>query len=190
MIKIEKPKTRRGDPEGTVLSGQKKGIIMEIRRSRKNDIDEIMKIFENARKFMKDNGNPNQWRDSYPEKSLIESDIENNVGFVCLDEGEIVGTFIYFEGKEPTYAEIYDGQWLNDEPYGVVHRVASKTGKGGVASFCLNWCFEKCRNLKIDTHRDNIPMHNLLIKLGFVRCGIIYLENGDERIAYQKIEGE
>jgi hypothetical protein len=142
--------------------GKKKGIVMEIRRSTENDIDEIMKIFEKARKFMKDSGNPNQWKDNHPERALIESDIENNVGFVCLDEGEIVGTFMYFEGKEPNYARIYEGQWLNDEPYGVVHRVASKTGKRGVASFCLNWCFEQCRNLRIDTHRDNIPMHKLV----------------------------
>lgn len=160
---------------------------MEIRRSTKNNIDEIIKIFEDARKFMKDNGNPNQWKDSYPDKSLIESDIENNVSFVCVDEGKIVGIFIYFEGTEPTYEEIHSGQWLNDEPYGVVHRIASAVGKRGVASFCLDWCFRRCGNLKIDTHRDNIPMHNLLNKNGFIRCGIIYLKNGDERIAYHKI---
>jgi hypothetical protein len=105
-------------------------------------------------------------------------------------ENEIVHHVTDANGKEPNYARIYEGQWLNDEPYGVVHRVASKTGKRGVASFCLNWCFEQCRNLRIDTHRDNIPMHNLLIMLGFVPCGIIYLENGDERIGYQKTEGE
>ena len=160
---------------------------MEIRRSTKDDINEILTIFEDARKFMKANGNPNQWKDNHPERALIESDIENNVGFVCVDEDEIVGTFMYFEGKEPSYAEIHKGQWLNDEPYGVVHRIASKAGKRGIASFCLNWSFEQCRNLRIDTHRDNTPMHNLLNKLAFVRCGIIYLKNGDERIAYQKI---
>lgn len=161
---------------------------MEIRRSTKNDIDEVLKIFEVARKFMKDSGNPNQWKDSYPEITLIESDIENNISFVCVDEGKIVGTFVYFEGEEPTYADIHNGQWLNDEPYGVVHRVASAAGKRGVASFCLNWSFGQCRNLKIDTHRDNIPMHNLLNKNGFYRCGIIYLKDGDERIAYQKVD--
>ncbi len=163
---------------------------MEIRRSTINDIDEIMKIYEDAKKFMKESGNPNQWKSAYPERALIERDIENNTSFVCLDEDEIVGTFMYLEGEEPTYKEIYEGQWLNDEPYGVVHRIASKAGRKGAASFCLNWCFDKCRNMKIDTHRDNTPMHNLLNKLGFTRCGIIYLVNGDERIAYQKTEGK
>jgi RimJ/RimL family protein N-acetyltransferase len=163
---------------------------MEIRGSTINDIDEISKIFEDARSFMKDSGNPNQWKDSYPEIALIRSDIENKISFVCVDEGKIVGVFVYFEGTEPDYADIYSGKWLNDEPYGVVHRIASAAGKRGVASFCLNWSFGQCRNLRIDTHRDNIPMNNLLNKNGFVRCGIIYIENGDERIAYQKVDIE
>jgi RimJ/RimL family protein N-acetyltransferase len=42
-------------------------------------------------------------------------------------------------------------------------------------------------NLKIDTHRDNIPMQKVLKRNGFSECGIIYIENGDERIAFQKI---
>lgn len=159
---------------------------MEIRRSTKDDIDEMLRIYDYAKKFMKESGNPNQWKDSYPGRALLEQDIENNASFVCIDNGDIVGTFMYFEGEEPTYKEIFQGQWLNDEPYGVVHRIASKSNKKGVASFCLNWCFEQCGNLRIDTHRDNTPMHNLLKKLGFIRCGIIYLANGDERIAYQK----
>ena len=39
---------------------------------------------------------------------------------------------------------------------------------------------------QIDTHKDNIPMQRVLLRNGFVYCGIIHLENGDERIAYQK----
>lgn len=57
----------------------------------------------------------------------------------------------------------------------------------GAASFCLNWAFNKCGNLKIDTHRDNIVMQHLLDKNGFKYCGVVYLENGSERIAYQKV---
>jgi hypothetical protein len=67
---------------------------MEIRRSTINDIDEILKIFEGARKFMKASGNPNQWKDSYPERKLIESDIYKNISYLCVDEGKIVGTFV------------------------------------------------------------------------------------------------
>jgi hypothetical protein len=33
-------------------------------------------------------------------------------------------------------------------------------------------------------------MQNLLIKNGFSKCGIIYLEDGAERLAFQKIYHE
>ena len=56
----------------------------------------------------------------------------------------------------------------------------------GVGSFCINWAFEKCGNMKIDTHADNKPMQNLLLKLGFKKCGIIYIADGSQRVAFQK----
>ena len=53
--------------------------------------------------------------------------------------------------------------------------------------FCFNECFKMFPSLKIDTHKDNIPMQKVLLRNGFKFCGIIHLENGDERLAYQKI---
>lgn len=145
-----------------------------------------MKIYEHARKFMKANGNPDQWGEEYPDISLIQTDIENGNSFVATEGDEVVGTFYFVVGEDPTYVEIFNGKWLDNEPYGVVHRIASAEGCRGFATFCLNWCFEQYKNVRIDTHRNNIPMQNLLKKIDFVQCGIIYLENGDERIAYQK----
>ncbi len=159
---------------------------MEIRKSTYDDVYRMLEIFKGAREFMKENGNPNQWGEAYPPKSLLLQDIEEGNSYVCIKDGIIVGTFYYKEGEDPTYKKIYDGQWLNDKPYGVVHRIATARGTRGVGSFCLDWCFNQSGNLKIDTHRDNIPMQRLLAKLGFNRCGIIYIENGEERIAYQK----
>ncbi|MBP1924752.1 hypothetical protein J2Z76_000605 [Sedimentibacter acidaminivorans] len=159
---------------------------MHIRKTKPNEINTIMKVYSTAKKFMKDNGNPNQWGKEYPEISLIECDVERGNSFVCIEDDEIVGTFYYIVGEEPTYAKIYEGQWLDNHSYGVIHRIASVDGKRGVATFCLDWCFKQCGNIRIDTHRDNIPMQKLLEKTGYTKCGIIYLESGDERIAYQK----
>lgn len=159
---------------------------MEIRRNSLSDIDTILKLYAQARDFMESNGNPNQWDKNYPGISLIQQDIKSRNSYVCVDDGEIVGTFFYVEDTDPTYAKIYKGEWQNNEPYGVVHRIASANGKRGVATFCLDWCFKKCGNIRIDTHQDNFPMQNLLKKNDYVQCGIIYLENGDERIAFQK----
>ncbi len=159
---------------------------MEIRRSSKSDMDMIQQIYAQAREFMKMNGNSNQWVNEYPPASLIEQDIASNHSYVCMEQGEIVGTFFFEEGPDPTYAIINQGKWLNNEPYGVVHRLASGNGKRGVATFCLNWCYQQCGNIRIDTHKDNLPMQNLLKKNGYVPCGIIYLADGDDRIAFQK----
>ena len=89
-------------------------------------------------------------------------------------------------GVDPTYQHIYEGNWLNDEPYGVIHRLATNGKRKGVSDACLNWCFEQWGNIRVDTHQDNKVMQHILTKYGFQRCGIIYVKNGTERIAYQK----
>lgn len=161
---------------------------MEIRKSEKKDLEIILSLYEAARKFMKENGNPEQWGDTYPEEELIIQDIEERNSYVCTEEGKIIGTFYFKEGEDKTYKKIVNGDWMNDEVYGVVHRITAMENKKGVASYCLKWCFEQCENIRIDTYKDNIPMQKMLEKNGFKKCGIIYLENGAERIAYQKYE--
>ena len=56
----------------------------------------------------------------------------------------------------------------------------------GIVDFCFNECFKISGNIKIDTHENNIPMKKCLLRNGFEYCGIIYLANGESRIAYQK----
>ena len=46
--------------------------------------------------------------------------------------------------------------------------------------------FSQCGNLKIDTHENNVVMQNLLKKNGFTYCGRIYVDDGGERLAFQK----
>ena len=53
---------------------------------------------------------------------------------------------------------------------------------------CVNYALQHSDNIKIDTHHDNKVMQHQLEKEGFVRCGIIKLENGEPRIAYQKLK--
>lgn len=159
---------------------------MEIRNTTLENLDNVMKIYANARQYMRENGNMNQWVNGYPSMELITKDINNKFSYVCLDDNKIVGTFCFIQGVDPTYINIYEGKWLNEDPYGVIHRIASDRHQKGVASYCLAWCINQCKNIKIDTHRDNIIMQNLLIKNGYTKCGIIYLEDGSERIAYQK----
>lgn len=160
-------------------------VNMEIRKTRKEDIKEVMALYKSAQQFMIENGNPTQWGTEYPWVELVLSDIDEGISYVCVDEGKIVGVFYFKMGVDDAYTNIYDGEWLNDKEYGVVHRIAS--GKKGVGGFCLDWCFEKHPNVKIDTHVDNIPMQKLLEKKGFTYCGKVIIEGYGERIAFQKI---
>ncbi|MGI6073187.1 MAG: GNAT family N-acetyltransferase [Fermentimonas sp.] len=160
---------------------------MIVRASNIADIDKLMDIYAYARQFMKRTGNPNQWHDDYPSKELIYSEIVSNHSFVVEDdEGEIVGTFCFIKGEDPTYINIFGGNWLNDNPYGVIHRIASNGRRKGVAKVCFDWCFAQINDVRIDTHRDNKVMQGIVTTSGFHYCGIIYLANGAERLAYHK----
>ena len=159
---------------------------MNIRKSAPKDIEAIMEIYAYARASMKESGNPNQWFNSHPPKDLITADIEGGNSYVCTNENGIIAVFYFNIVAELTYNNI-SGQWLNNEPYGVIHRIArGPTGKGAGA-FAINWCLAQHPNIRIDTHKDNAPMLKLLQSLGFTYCGIIWLENGDERMAFQKL---
>ena len=119
---------------------------------------------------------------------MILEDIAKGNGFVVLDGGKIVGYFAFIASPEPTYARIYGGAWLdNEQPYHVVHRIGSYPEVHGIFKTVMDWCFERDPNIRIDTHRDNRIMQHCISSYGFTYCGIIYLESGDERLAYQLI---
>lgn len=159
-----------------------------IRPAGLEDLPLVMEIYDYARAFMRANGNVTQWVNGYPSEELIRQEIQDGHSFVCTDrDGEIVGTFCFILGDDPTYQQIYDGAWLNDEPYGVIHRMGTNGKRKGIAEACLDWSFQHSDNIRVDTHRDNLVMQHILEKNGFKRCGIIYVRDGTERIAYQKI---
>jgi len=160
---------------------------MTIRKATTEDIGAILEIYEVARRFMRDTGNLNQWINGYPSEKQLRDDIREQCCHVCIDaEGEIVGTFFFRQADDVTYFKIYDGAWLNNKPYAVVHRLASSRKHKRIADFCLQWCLEQFPNIRVDTHRDNLVMQHILQKNGYVYCGIIFLLNGSERMAFQK----
>lgn len=158
---------------------------MKIRPSKQEDFEEICNAYAYARGFMKKVGNPTQWGTTYPEIEEIQTDIEQGLSFVAEEEGELLGVFVFFVGEDPTYQKI-EGAWLNDKPYGVIHRIASNGKKPGVLKAALEFGFTQCENIRIDTHEDNVVMRHLLTKEGFSETGIIICHNGTPRIAYQK----
>lgn len=159
-----------------------------FRKAMMADVPVIMRLIDEARAIMRSCGNVNQWIDGYPCQETIENDISNGHCYLCVEQGsgEIVASFAFIPGPEPTYREIFDGEWLDDKPYHVVHRLASTAGSHGIFNDVMDYCMAVAGNLRIDTHRDNVIMRHVIDHYGFSYCGIIYLLNGDERLAYQK----
>lgn len=178
---------------------------MLIRKTEIADLDTLMPIFDEARGTIAALG-IDQWQNGYPSREIIEKDIELSQSRVVISGGiftacgslggDACATFALIFDGEPTYDKIYDGEWLtgDSDSYIAIHRVAiSVAMRGrGIAGEIINYATDTARSLgrkslRIDTHRGNVVMRKMLEKQGFFHCGTIYLENGDERVAYEKI---
>lgn len=137
---------------------------------------------------MKSSGNVNQWVDGYPSSEVFLSDICSGNAYLLLRENKVVAYFAMTDGPEPTYNLITKGSWLNDDNYGVLHRIASNGEAKGVFKEILLYASEHYSNIRIDTHHDNKIMQRLLEQNGFVYCGVIFLADGSPRLAYQRIK--
>ncbi|WP_244988004.1 N-acetyltransferase [Hoylesella nanceiensis] len=160
-----------------------------IRKAIESDLLEIKSIVDKARELMKSSGNVNQWVDGYPSNEVLLSDIRNGNAYLLLRENKAVAYFTMVDGPDPTYNLITKGSWLNDNSYGVLHRIASNGEVKGVFKEILLYASEHYSNIRIDTHHDNKIMQRLLEQNEFVYCGIIFLADGSPRLAYQRIKG-
>lgn len=168
---------------------------MTIRKATACDIDDIMPIFEEARRTIAMLG-IDQWQNGYPNREVVSEDVKLNRSYVLVKDGAITGTFALIEDGEPLYDKIENGHWISGDDnrsYNAVHRVAiAVSSRGsGAASEMLGFVFDmtkmsKKSSVRIDTHEGNRVMRRMLEKNGFTPCGTIHLENGDPRIAYER----
>lgn len=154
-----------------------------IRNAILADLPRLSELYAVARAYMKASGNPNQWGDSNPPREVLEADIAKEQLYVVEEDKTIHGAFALIFGADPTYSHI-EGAWLDDNPYAAIHRLAGD-GTGGIFAAAISYARAQSPSLRIDTHADNATMHHVLEKYGFIRCGTIYLANGDPRVAYQ-----
>ncbi len=159
-----------------------------IRPADFSDLPEILRIYRQARQFMRETGNAHQWGDRYPSQELLETDIRKQQLFLCVQGSRAYGAFVFFIGEEPTYAEMEQGAWASDTPCGVIHRVASDGSLHGVFAECLAFCRAQIGHLRIDTHEQNLVMQHQLAKHGFACRGVIRVEDGTPRLAYESVE--
>ena len=160
---------------------------MLVRKTTISDVEEVVAIYEEAKHFMKEHDNPTQWDSLYPSKNIVLEDIEKGNGYVVVNDNKIIGVFALIFGDDPTY-QVIKGSWLNNHSYATIHRIAARTNSKGTLKAAVDFALTKIDNIRIDTHEDNYVMKNALAKLGFVKCGIIYLPSKAERVAFQYVK--
>lgn len=166
---------------------------MEIRQAKYEDIEKIMLIINQAKKYFIDE-EIFQWNLDYPNNNTIKNDIDKDVSFVVIDKGNIVGTFAFIIGEDMCYKNIYDGKWITNDIYATIHRLAIDNNykRRGIGDKIIKYSQDCCiknniSSLRIDTHRLNIPMIKLIEKNKFSYCGIIKTDYSSDRVAYEKI---
>ncbi len=157
-----------------------------IRLAKENDLDNIQEIYAYARKFMAEHGNPTQWGQTRPTVETLRKDIEKEQLYVIEEQDRLQGVFALIIGEDPTYQNIEQGSWKDTSLYGTIHRIASAPETHGIMEQVLAFAWKKIQHLRIDTHENNKVMQHLILKNGFEKCGVIYVDDGSPRVAFEK----
>lgn len=186
--------TRSNEEEGVAWALEQFVLTpqYEIRKAKENDLPAIMEIIHQAQRTMKQDGFQ-QWIKGYPGEEILSKDIEKQSCYLLTDQEEIVAVGTLYMENDPNYRIIEEGNWKTEEPYGTVHRLAVAEGRRqqGLAGILYDRlekiCREKgMRGMRVDTHRDNKKMQSWIRKQGFRLCGVIYVEDGTKRDAFEK----
>lgn len=162
---------------------------MKLRKARLHEAGICYQCIEDARVFHKSLGFE-QWHSDYPTQQTILDDISQNIGYVFVNEQEIVGYCCIIIGEEPAYRKI-EGAWKTDRPYAVVHRMAflqEARGKG-LSGKAIDLIKEFCSSnhigaIRVDTQDENKVMQHILDREGFQYCGLIQF-GGGPKLAYE-----
>ena len=174
------------DLENIVPGPKVRGDLM-IRLARMADMPRLLEIYAAARAFMRQNGNMEQWAGGYPGEAVLVKDIALGQLYAIEEKGRIGGVFMLAAGPDDTYAVIYGGAWGREQPYGVIHRIAGDGSIKGLLAKAVEFAGVRFDYLRIDTHAQNFPMQKALSKEGFAQRGVIYLHDGNPRLAYDKL---
>lgn len=148
-----------------------------------SDVEGALAVVRDAIAYLGSQG-VDQWQNGYPNIEVLKEDAEKGHLYVIKDEDKIVGVYVLVE-HDPNY-DVIEGGWSSDAPYIAVHRfcVKAEAKRKGVGTFILREIAKDYEYIRIDTHKDNIPMNSCLKKNGFTYCGVIHLEDGAPRVAY------
>lgn len=175
------------------ISFERGNIVVMLRKTKYSDLEIVEKILKDGKKFLKEQ-NVNQRQHGSPSIEDIKNDIKEKTAFVYELENKVVATL-----KLANYDLDYEKStlWSTSEKYLALHRFAvlKSVRKKGVAKQILFSIIEyaknnNIKNIKVDTHKDNIIMRRFLLNFGFKELGEITLSmknnlDDKKRIAYE-----
>lgn len=166
---------------------------MEFRLAKEVDREKIEKIYEDGSLKLKSLG-INQWQgNEKPNLNNFSNLNENKIIYVLEDKEIIVSTLIIYD-KDQDYENNLVGTWNSPKPYVALHRIATLNGarKKGYGRKIIEFAEAYARennfkSIRIDTHRENKPMQNLLSSMEYNFVGLVFLDGKRERFAYEKV---
>ncbi|WEV40160.1 GNAT family N-acetyltransferase [Lactobacillus sp. ESL0684] len=168
-------------------------MLVYIRKAVKEDLPAIIKIIDNAKQLLKEDGSP-QWQDGRPNQAMFEQDIALKRAYVLVVKQKIAGVAVLQTTPDSSYAKI-TGKWHNNQsPYATIHRIAidsefrgqhlGQTFISNLLSCAIALGFS---NFRIDTHALNKRMQALIESMGYQYCGIVQVDQTEDgaRYAYE-----
>ena len=157
---------------------------MLVRKTRVEEIDDVIGIIRQNIAYFKEVG-IDQWQHGYPNRETIVEDVAKGISYVLVEDDQVLGTCVIIFTAEHTSKVMIEGEWLNDEPYGTIHRIAMdpKVKGRGLANYFYEYAKalaieQGIYNLRVDTHKDNKSMQAWIKKCGFEYTGIIRVKDG------------
>lgn len=145
------------------------------------DIDKSYNLIMNVTKTMQDEG-INQWDSIYPDKAIIEYDIQGGNAYGYFYDFLLAGYIALNDEYPPEYDSIawkYKGKSL------IVHRlaVAEEYQRKGIGMTLMNFAISYAKEnlydtIRLDAYAVNKCSNALYNKLGFSKAGEIVFRTG------------
>ncbi|WP_294354093.1 GNAT family N-acetyltransferase [uncultured Clostridium sp.] len=158
-------------------------LDLKFQLAKKSDLDKIFEMYTDAIKEMEKN-NIHQWDELYPDKEILEEDIEKQEMYLAFDDDKVVAAYVLNEVCDEEYL---DGEWkFPDASFSVIHRlcVNPKYQRCGVGSKTVKYIEDKVKlkgieSIRLDTFTLNPYSLRMYDKLGYKKVGMVHWRKGD-----------
>ncbi|MDV7695550.1 GNAT family N-acetyltransferase [Chryseobacterium soli] len=152
-----------------------------IRKAVPADLVQIEKVLEAVKADMRNN-NIDQWDAEYPNKEILERDIESQVGWVSVENGEILSYMVLNESCDEEYNLL---SWKYSSPFLIIHRLfVSPSAQGkGVSSTMIQYAEQYAsennyHSIRLDAFSLNETANLVYLKKGYEFVGTVIFRKG------------